>query len=154
MTMCGECGGVIAGVPSGAFVPKYCMCPNGVRRPRVGLDTEAMDLLRRTLHAEAEADEQTIPTTLAEQVGALMPYMDLAMRKVLRMQASFGTRPPLPIEPSDAMSLAGQRIVTGHAEHGANLFHMSDAELAENLAEELADAIVYRAEQLRREALA
>lgn len=88
-----------------------------------------------------------IPTTLAQQVGALVPFIAPASHPILH-----GIRKRMGMSANHIMRLVGERIVTGHAEHGCNLFTMSDADLAENLAEELADAIVYRSEQLRRKA--
>ena len=92
------------------------------------------------------SEPDDVPRTLADQVGALMPYIGEALQHVLCDESAGVSRE------RELLQLVGERIVTGHAEHGANLFTMSDADLAQNLAEELADAVVYRAEMLRRKA--
>lgn len=151
--VCPECGGCRC---RSECCPnsEACQCPSGVRHvPAFGSvaagDSRFMN--RDDAHDADEDAQPEHPATLAAQVGALMPYMQTAERDVTngaeRLTAIRHDRT------GALLTLAGQRLVTGHAEHGSSLFTMSDAELAQNLAEEYADALVYRAEQLRREAL-
>lgn len=48
--------------------------------------------------------------------------------------------------------LATRRMLAGFDEYGDEIFHISDEQLAANIAEEHADVVVYHAEQLARRA--
>lgn len=109
-----------------------CECPASVRS--FGVTAAG------TNPADSDDEERgNVPRTLAEQVGALAPFLVCAADD-------------LTIHVVESVSLAAQRIVEGFNVYGSELFTMPDDELAQNLAEEFADAIVYRSEQLRREA--
>ena len=46
--------------------------------------------------------------------------------------------------------LVGERLISGYTEHGSSLFNMSDTDLELAFNEEVADQLIYKAEQLRR----
>jgi hypothetical protein len=86
----------------------------------------------------------TTLTTLGSQLSALAPYLNTAAGDVL------GDR----YEDSTYAELLGGSLlalIMGFELHGSGLFTMSDDRLAVEYRRELEDAIVYRAEMLRRE---
>jgi len=101
-------------------------------------------------HNEKQKDERE---SLEWQVKNLLPYVESSTEKTrinpmfIMFSAIDGIR-KANIE--KYKRLAVNRFVDGHKEHGVALFDMSDSDLREAYDEEIADAIVYRAEMLRR----
>ncbi len=84
--------------------------------------------------------------SLESQIEAITPFIRPATSSVFTPMATEL------IGRDEAIFIAGQRFGDGFREYGSGLFEMSDEELDINLKQEIADAIIYRAEQLRREA--
>jgi hypothetical protein len=127
-------------VPAGTN-PAQGRATGGGFVPDDDADEDAQPEYRVTLPADAytiEVIEWDVPITLADQLEALGAHV---------FDAHLETDVP------QTIGLALSRIASGYHEHGTALFRMSDADLERNLREEYADALVYRAEQLRREAL-
>lgn len=164
---CGECHGCRCG--SASCPPgTRCSCPSGVRHvPAFGTmaagdvsphdaDEDAQPerdaapgygpwvtptlpsgtTVERATPHDCERNVDDHPATLAAQVAALGPWIATAASEMAFTDVEHG--------------LALSRLVEGYDMYGSELFTMPDAELDRNLAEEYADALVYRAEQLRR----
>lgn len=91
-----------------------------------------------------------IPQTAAEQIAALAPRYRDAATALFGSQLFFGRITESHLR--RLIILAGHRLIQGHAEYGASgLFAYPDEQLQEEVDAELADAINYRAELLRRD---
>lgn len=88
--------------------------------------------------------------TLEWQVKNLLPLIDRAGEKVLqnpsRNFSAFRVTSRMP----KLIKLAIERFVDNHKTYGNALFKMTDDDLKQAYDEEIADAIVYRAEMMRR----
>jgi len=98
-------------------------------------------------HNEKQNNERK---TLEWQVKNLLPLIDNALSIFISNPLNGGHPHDLTRE-TYAKRQAFSRFVDGHKEYGAALFEMSDSDLRKAYDEEIADAIVYRAELLRRE---
>lgn len=79
------------------------------------------------------------------QVAALAPHLSAAGRDVLLGNTK--------LSPTQIIGNALLMIEENYAEYGRRLFDITDDQLEFELRRELEDAVVYRAEQLRRAAL-
>lgn len=81
------------------------------------------------------------PRTEADQLAALAPYFTRALKLVEAHIAHCY---------EDVMRAAVERMREGYVEHGSSLFTKPTAEIDRDVLEELADAVVYQAELVRR----
>lgn len=82
-----------------------------------------------------------VPETEVDQLAALAPFLTRALKTVERNLAACY---------EDVLRAAVTRMREGHAEYGTTLFTKPFADIDRDVLEELADAVVYQAELLRR----